>query len=220
MKNRYVYGLFRPDNGQIFYIGIGQGNRAWTHIKNRKREICYKNNVICKMIDELGYAEIPVVIFRDNLSREEASNLEEKFISNIGRHPYGPLTNVLKGGDDRFDPPPETRIKMSLAKKGKIWITNGISQVRIFPSDTIPQGWRRGRVPFSDAAKAKMSVVATGRKNTEESKRKNGAAHLGKKRNGFNSNWWKSPEGLAHSAKLAEMARERHARNRLMKDLH
>jgi hypothetical protein len=27
----YVYGLFRPDTGRIFYIGMGKNNRAWDH---------------------------------------------------------------------------------------------------------------------------------------------------------------------------------------------
>ena len=38
-----------------------------------------------------------------------------------------------------------TRKKMSESGKGKIWITDGIQSTKIYPEDTIPDGWYRGR---------------------------------------------------------------------------
>jgi hypothetical protein len=95
----YVYGLFRPDTGQIFYVGMGRGERAWQHQATRKRGRGHKDNIICKMIDDLGYSDIPVVILREGLSQQEAIDLEIALIYAIGRHPHGPLVNATKGGE-------------------------------------------------------------------------------------------------------------------------
>jgi hypothetical protein len=97
--NYYVYALFRPDNGAIFYIGMGKGNRAWDHVSRRKERQSHKDRVICKLIDTLGYTTIPVVLLREGLIRTEAIKIEIALIAAIGRHPKGPLTNMTDGGD-------------------------------------------------------------------------------------------------------------------------
>lgn len=105
----YVYALFRPDNASVFYIGMGHGSRAWQHCKARRRGRSHKDNVICRLVDDLGFREIPVVIIRDGLSREQAADLEIALIYAIGRHPNGPLTNIVRGGEGLADPTPEFR---------------------------------------------------------------------------------------------------------------
>jgi hypothetical protein len=95
----YVYALFRPDTGTVFYIGMGKGDRAWQHVGESRRHRSYKDNLIRKLIDVRGYPEIPVVILRGGLTRDEAINLEIIMIAALGRYPNGPLTNRTAGGD-------------------------------------------------------------------------------------------------------------------------
>lgn len=118
-NDRYVYGLFRPDTAEIFYVGMGMGQRAWTHEKNRKNNGGRKNQLICHLIDDLGFLEIPVVIFRSNLSLPEACDLETALIYALGREPFGPLLNVHQGGAGSFDCSSDTRAAMSSAAKAR-----------------------------------------------------------------------------------------------------
>jgi hypothetical protein len=106
VRDYYVYGLFRPDNGQVFYIGLGRGDRAWQHAAKRRRGRSYKDNVLCQLIDDRGYPCVPVVVLRNHLTRDEAAALETALIYAIGRHPHGPLTNAQDGG---YAPPTRSR---------------------------------------------------------------------------------------------------------------
>jgi hypothetical protein len=228
MTTHYVYGLVRPDTNQIFYIGVGKDGRAFVHQKLRKKGRSYKDNIICKMIDELGYPEIPVVFIAKDITRSEACDLERDWISRLGRYPYGSLTNVTAGGDGLHDPTPETLAKISLARKGKplwpngrkdprsdegrkIWAekitgrvfyTDGTVTKKFRPGEE-PQGWIRGRAGIvSEETRAKMRAARIGWKPSEEHKQKVGLAHKGKKRDHFDSSWWSSPEGKAHLSKV------------------
>jgi hypothetical protein len=104
MHDYYVYGLYRPDTGQLFYVGYGRGNRAWQHAAQRQHGRSYKDNVLCKLIDTLGYPAVPVVMLRRGMARDEAIDLEAALIHAIGRHPHGPLTNIMPGGRRREPP--------------------------------------------------------------------------------------------------------------------
>lgn len=59
-----VYALFRPDTAQVFYIGAGRGRMPWRHVRERFRPDGNraKNALICELIDERGYDDIPVII--------------------------------------------------------------------------------------------------------------------------------------------------------------
>jgi hypothetical protein len=224
MTTHYVYGLVRPDTGEIFYIGVGKGDRAYVHQKIRKKGRSYKDNVICKMIDELGYKEIPVVFIAKEISRIEACDLEKSFIFKLGRYPHGQLTNVTAGGDGLHDPTPEVKAKISLARKGKplwpngrldprseegkrIWAEKNAGKVfyhngtltKKFRPGEEPQGWVRGRAwVFSEETRDKMRAAKVGRKLSEEHKQKVGLAHKGQKRASFDKSWWSTPEGRSH----------------------
>jgi hypothetical protein len=50
-------------------------------------------------------------MLRNDLTRQEAIDLEIALIYAIGRHPYGPLANIVRGGEGLADPTPEFRIK-------------------------------------------------------------------------------------------------------------
>jgi hypothetical protein len=275
MDQYYVYILVRPDNSTPFYVGMGQGDRAWQHVKFRKRGRSYKDNLICKMIDDLRYSEIPIVFVAKGLTHELACEQEIALIKSIGRHPHGPLTNVVRGGEGLADPTdefrkkhgllmrerlsspeirsrmsakakardrtgdweqkrkeaarsPEARTKQSLARKGKPspkkgrpddmppekrakwredmksrpWYTDGVSEIRLKAGTTPPLGWQLGRLAFSPEHKAKMGVPKRGRPLSEEHKKKVGDAHRGQKRAHFDSSWWASEEGKAHTKKV------------------
>jgi hypothetical protein len=120
MDQYYVYILVRPDNSTPFYVGMGQGDRAWQHVKFRKRGRSYKDNLICKMIDDLRYSEIPIVFVAKGLTHEQACEQEIALIKSIGRHPHGPLTNVVRGGEGMADPTDEFRKKHGLLMQERL----------------------------------------------------------------------------------------------------
>lgn len=59
-----------------------------------------------------------------------------------------------------------------ISNRGKMWITDGIEQKLIHRSDTIPTGWRRGRLPHSQETKDKISKLNKGRVISEETRAK------------------------------------------------
>lgn len=83
-KAFYVYAHARADNGEIFYIGKGLGNRAWRP-SGRNR---HWSNVASKY----GYK---VTIIHEGLTEKEAFDLEIKKISDIG---IENLCNYALGG--------------------------------------------------------------------------------------------------------------------------
>ena len=86
----YVYKHINPKDNEIFYIGMGKDNRAWTiHSRNK-----WWNNYVNKN----GFE---VEIICDNMSRQNALELEITLISFYGRkcHSLGPLLNLSDGGE-------------------------------------------------------------------------------------------------------------------------
>ena len=129
----YVY-LHKKDNGSIFYVGKGTGYRAW-HFTNR--------NAYWKRVRK-KYG-VNVVIFKDDMTDEDALNLEVELISVIGKKN---LTNFTDGGDGTsgYKHSEETIRKMSKSHKGK-------------------ESWAKG-VKFSEEHKGKMSLAAKGKKKS------------------------------------------------------
>ncbi len=101
----YVY-LHKKPNGQIFYVGKGKGYRAtqkWSRNPHWKR-----------VVDKYGYN---VTIFKDNMTEQEALNLEMELIEAIG---LDNLTNLTIGGDGTsgYSHKDETKRKIGLANSG------------------------------------------------------------------------------------------------------
>lgn len=88
--NFYVYIHYRLDNMQPFYIGKGTGDRA--HRKNNRSKWWLN------IVNKFGYE---VKIVSDNLSEEDAFELEIFLIDELGRKDLnkGPLINLTNGGD-------------------------------------------------------------------------------------------------------------------------
>ena len=80
----YVYGHYKADTGELFYIGKGTGERAWA--KDRRNP--HWKNVVAKH----GFE---VRILEDNLTDVEALDKEKQLIEEIG---LDNLTNMTEGG--------------------------------------------------------------------------------------------------------------------------
>lgn len=81
----YVYGHYKADTGELFYIGKGNGKRAWSD-RNRSR-------VWHDIVEQSGYT---VKILADNLSESESYAKERELIEEVG---LDKLANVLRGGN-------------------------------------------------------------------------------------------------------------------------
>lgn len=86
----YVYLHVREDTGVPFYVGKGYGNRCM----QRDRSNVYWKNIVNKH----GF---DVVFLEENLSEQDAFELEKYWINRIGRmcDNQGPLVNITTGGD-------------------------------------------------------------------------------------------------------------------------
>ena len=165
----YVYKHIRKDNNTAFYIGKGKGNRAYKPKRNS-----FYNNVRkscgCK-----------VVIIKNNLTEKEAFNLETEVIEDyVFVFGYGInidgykdfsnktyLTNCSWGGEgpSGHKHSEETKQKMSENSKGK---NKGIKHTE------------EHNKKISESLKGENNPLY-GKKQSEETKRKNSESHKGKK---------------------------------------
>lgn len=157
------YGDLKFDNLPI-YIGKGKDWRLKEHLRKTNNPI-FRNKIKCwkrKGID-------PIIIkIRENLTEQEAWDLEKKYIATIGRldQGKGPLLNLTDGGDGPagripwnkgkstgWVPSDEARAKMSATHKGKpkSWET----RARMSASS-------KGK-PKSDAHRASLSKAGKGK---------------------------------------------------------
>lgn len=113
MSKFYVYGHFTKDSDELFYIGKGKDNRAYEFINGRS--IWWTN-----IVNKHG---ITVKLLYENLTELDALNLEKQLITNYGRRDLGTgcLINMTDGGEGSTGRllSQKSRIKMSVAKKGK-----------------------------------------------------------------------------------------------------
>jgi hypothetical protein len=83
----YVYGHYKADTGELFYIGKGTGDRAWQTSKGRRRNTHWQ-----RIVDKHG---LEVRILEDGLTDEEAYAKERELIAEIG---LNNLANITEGG--------------------------------------------------------------------------------------------------------------------------
>lgn len=129
MSDNYVYiyldprcsGDYKYDSYQFshkpIYVGIGTSDRYLVHLRSSKlsnKSLFY--NVINKILD-LGMTPI-ILKIKENSSRPEVLEIEEKLIRMIGRRilKEGPLCNIAMGGIDSpmLDPVVAKRCSKSL----------------------------------------------------------------------------------------------------------
>jgi hypothetical protein len=96
----YVYGLYRPDTLEPFYIGKGKKNRMRNHVTHQGelRANSHKARII-KRYAKLGTPIVASVIIGGFSDEKEAFFYESFFIKAIGRYPNGPLVNKTDGGE-------------------------------------------------------------------------------------------------------------------------
>lgn len=112
MKDKVLYLHINPITLEIFYVGIGNSKRPYRVSKRSK----FWNNIVNK------YGN-PIIEILNDLSWEEACELEKHYIKIIGRRDLGlgPLVNMTDGGDGTIGQyhSEETRIKKSIWQLGK-----------------------------------------------------------------------------------------------------
>ncbi len=87
----YIYKHIRKDTNEVFYIGIGKS-------KNRIKSKDNRNNHWHNIVKKVGFN---YEIIEDNLTWEEACELEKYWIKFYGRRDLneGKLVNMTDGGD-------------------------------------------------------------------------------------------------------------------------
>lgn len=146
MKKCYVYEHWRLDKDECFYVGFGSTSRR-AHSKHDRNK--YWKNIVNKL--EKNGSTFEVRIVKDNLSKEDALNLEIERIA-FWRSMEIKIVNMTNGGEGNLGgispnkgkkASLETRKKLSESHKGKISPKKG--------------------VPLSDEQKIKMSNSLRGR---------------------------------------------------------
>ena len=154
MSDFYVYAYLRSkdsstgNTGTPYYIGKGTGNRAY--VKH--------------------YAPLPkdksnIVILKENLTEQQAHNLEIELIAKYGRKDLGTgiLHNRTNGGEGISNPSVATREKLAYAKR------NESPETRLKRSIAAKN---RVRTPLSEETKQKISAANRGKKRSADAKEK------------------------------------------------
>lgn len=163
-SNFYVYIHVKPNDGEIFYVGKGKGYRVYSkHGRNK----FWKN-----IVNKYG---LDIFILENNLTEEEAFELEEKYIESIGRRDLntGTLVNMTNGG--------EGMMGRKLSEEHRQKISETLTGHR-HPEETRQKisKARTGR-KLSEEHKCKISEAAKKRSTSEEYRRK--LSEAAKKRN-------------------------------------
>jgi hypothetical protein len=134
----YVYKHIRKDNNQVFYVGIGADNKG-----KYSRAYSLRRNGFWHIIK--NKSDYLVEIVYDNITWEEACNIEKTLIKKYGRKDLGEgtLCNLTDGGE------------------GTINVAQSVKKVL---SEKATKQWTG--VPKSEASKAKTSATLMGHKNS------------------------------------------------------
>lgn len=150
----YVYQWLRTD-GTPYYIGKGQTNRAFD---KRRRYIPPTRDRI--------------QIIKNNLTEQQAFDLEIKLIAKYGRKEFGGILRNKKAGGEGATHSSESIKKMSLAKKGKkknytVWnkgkklnYNNGLTGHTPEAIAKIKAARAKQTIKHSEATKEKMRQAA------------------------------------------------------------
>ena len=195
MNNFYVYGHYKPNSDIPFYIGKGNKNRAFKK-SNRSK---YWNNIVNKH-------GLKVEIMYQDLTEAQAFDIEKEMIKRYGRANLncGFLINFTDGGEGSSGLihsnlsrrkmrkshkgrviSEETRMKMSIAHKGK------------------SNGWLGKH--HSEETKRKISDGGIGRRNSNEVKKKMSMSKMGENNPFFGKSLSKE-----HKKKISKAKKARH----------
>ena len=120
-KNHYIYLWKYPENingGRVFYVGQGKHGKECKYVRSRAihyqdsgKRLSYAQNVFNKLIKSGNIPQI--IIHVDNLTIEEANEIEKSMIRQLGRRNSntGILCNLTEGGEINPMNDPEIRIR-------------------------------------------------------------------------------------------------------------
>lgn len=179
MTTYYVYEHWRMDRDECFYVGKGKGGRA--HDRNNRNT--HWNNIVAKL-ERIG-SGYEVRLVAVGLSEKEAFELEKARIARW--RDVSDLANMTDGGEGMsgYKMPEKTRVKISVAMKGKV------------PN-------RKG-AKHTAQAKAKMSKAKKGRSLSEEHRKKLSAAMKGENHPFYGKNHTEHAKAKISATKRAKL---------------
>jgi NUMOD3 motif len=170
----YVYEHWRPDRGECFYVGLGQGYRA-----NIMRGRNYLHKAIRRQLRDAGLA-VEVKIIAMGLTREEAISKEIERIA-FWRNDGAYLCNLTAGGAGNLAPSEATRALMRKAKIGRKLSEEHKQKIRASVYRTYQNEEIRRKCVASKDGIERSRVANIGKKQTPEHIAKKVAAVLGRK---------------------------------------
>lgn len=175
-NNHYIYFHINPVKNEIFYVGKGSNQRAWS---KRKRNPYWHH-----IVNKYGYI---INIVEENLTKEESNQREIFYIQKIGRKDLGqgPLVNMTAGGDggDTYTNNPNLdQIKKKISKTliGNKHTKNHILTDSHKKNISIGLGTSlKFKNSFTEERNKKISEAHKGKKKSDEAKRKMSEAKKG-----------------------------------------
>jgi hypothetical protein len=159
----YIYGLVDPRTGELRYVGISKvsaNRRLKRHIKAARNGSTLPVHIWLRKLIALGVVPMAALI------EEAGTRQREVFWIAHYRAAGAHLLNCTRGGDGLVNPSPETRQKMSEARRRNV--ASGDPRMRAGPPS--------GRA-LSPEHRAKVSAALKGKPKTE-AHRRNAAAAL------------------------------------------
>lgn len=177
-----IYKLESPE-GKV-YIGCTKHNRL-EHRFGRDGEGYYGQPYIWPAIQKFGWNSFKHEVIATTESREEASELERRYIQEYDSMNLEKGYNVRPGGIGSPLPPVPREVgeKISRSKKGCVWIRKGDRTKQVRPEEVATfeaEGWRRGCRNLTEAEKQHLREINTGKRYSESTKAKLSAMRTGK----------------------------------------
>lgn len=163
MNKYYVYLHKNPTTNEIFYVGKGCGRRAYIKSRRGKHYSSYVKK----------YGNPVVEIVKNNLTSNEAIEMERDLIAKIGRKELGggTLVNSTNGGEygvDGMIHTDESKLKMSKSKIGKPSNNKGKTWKLSIDKTGIKRGTYKERKDkgktFDENARKRMAAGKLGKK--------------------------------------------------------
>lgn len=175
-----------------FYVGKGHNKRYLDHLKysERKRKSYFRDKLL-KILSEFSKEDIEnyILILRNNLTEQEAFDLEKQLVEEIGRYNLGvgPLTNLTNGGEGTSGHIVSEERKKQIAKANASRKFSIETRTKISKALTGIVRSKETRKKMSNANMGKKLSEQTrqklsGRLRSEEARRRMSEAGIGRKR--------------------------------------
>lgn len=148
----YVYGYFRPDKNEYFYIGKGCGGRAYIHFRHSHSVAV--SRTIAKL-QRNGFEPEVRILFES--THEECKRVEIELIAFYGRKDLGKgcLLNMTDGGDGTLGRKVAESERLASSNRSKTWWENPVNHAKVRAS--IKKSWERPLTRAQRMAGAKKS---------------------------------------------------------------